>query len=424
MLIVFSNKFMRFSDIFKTSLKNLKHSKLRSFLTILGIVIGVAAVIILMSLGESAQNYLLNQIKGVGSNLIFVIPGSSASSRFQTPAASLGINITTLKPKDVEALKREPSISGVAPIVNGIGIISYLNKNQKITYQGTNEEFFIIRNFKAEKGRVLTKSDVESGNKVILLGNSLAKTLFENSDPIGKFVRLNNTPFQVVGVLESKGVGVMGVDQNNIAILPVTVAQNELLGITHYNMLFIEASPLYNINFVQNRITSVLRQTHNIGESKDDDFTVRTQEDILSLLGNITSVMTVFLAAIASISLLVGGIGIMNIMLVSVMERTREIGLRKAVGARTKDILNQFLVESALLTFLGGIIGIIVGLFVSFASSFVITNFIKIEGWEFTLPPYAIFLGSGVSILIGIVFGFYPARQAAQKSPIEALRYE
>lgn len=415
---------MYFRDILKTSIKSLKHSKLRTFLTILGIVIGIAAVIILMSLGKSAQNYLLNQIKGVGSNLVFVIPGATVSSKYQTPASSLGISVNTLKAKDVEALKREPSVLRIAPIVNGIGTISYLNKNQKITYQGTNDEFFEIRNFRATQGRVFNKSDIDSGSKVILLGSNLAKTLFENENPLEQFVRLNNIPFQVIGVLESKGVGPGGVNQDDMAIVPISVAQNQLLGITHYNFLYIEANPLYNMNFVQNRIASVLRQTHSIGESKDDDFTVRTQEDILSLMGNITSVMTIFLAAIASISLLVGGVGIMNIMLVSVMERTREIGLRKAVGAKTKDILKQFLTEAALLTFFGGVIGIISGLLFSFLISVVVVKFFKIEGWEFIIPPEAVFLGAGISILIGLVFGFYPAKQAASKSPIEALRYE
>jgi putative ABC transport system permease protein len=415
---------MRYRDIFKTAFKNLKHAKLRAFLTILGIVIGVAAVIILMSIGESAQNYLLNQVKGVGSNLIFVMPGGTASSKFGTPASSLGITVKTLKEQDVIALKKEPSILFISPVVNGIGTISYLNQNIHITYQGVNEDYFKIRNFNAEEGRVFQKSDIENFNRVILLGNNLAKDLFLGSNPIGEVVRLNNIPFQVIGVLESKGVGVGGVNQDDLAILPIKVAQTQLLGIDYYNALYIEANENYNIEFVQSRVKDVLRQTHNISELKSDDFTVRTQEDILSLLGNITSVMTVFLSAIASISLIVGGIGIMNIMLVSVIERTREIGLRKAVGAKTSDILKQFLVEASFLTFLGGIFGIILGVGISYLSSFIIVNLIKISGWKFVMPFQAIVLGAGVSILIGIIFGFYPARQAAKKSPIEALRYE
>jgi len=415
---------MRYQDILKTSFRNLKHAKLRSLLTILGIVIGVSAVIILISIGTSAQNYLLNLVRGVGSNLIFVIPGASSSGRFGTSASSLGVKVTTLKEIDVEVLKKEPSVNFVSPLVNGVGTITYLNKNIFITYQGVGENYFEITNFKVEKGRKFQKSDIDSYARVILIGNNLAKELFEGDDPLGKIVRLNNIPFQVIGVMEKKGVGFGGINQDDIALLPIKLAQSQLLGIDYYNFIYVEANANYNIDFVKERVKDILRQTHNIPSSKVDDFTVRTQEDVLSLLTNITSIMKIFLTIIASVSLLVGGIGIMNIMLVSVMERTREIGLRKAVGAKTKDILKQFLFEASFLTFLGGIFGIILGFLVSYLSALIISKFFKLEDWVFVMPLKAILLGAGVSILIGIVFGFYPAKKAAEKNPIEALRYD
>ncbi len=396
---------------------------MRSFLTILGIVIGVASVIILMSVGQSAQDYILNQVKGVGSNLVFVIPGGTSGSKFAAPASSRGVIIKTLTSLDVDALKREPTIAAVSPLVNGQATIAYGNNNNSIPYQGVAADFFPMRGFGVSSGRIFTSSDVGSSNRIVLIGQTVAKTLFGDVTPLGKFVRLGNIPFQVVGVLENKGVGPGGIDQNNMAIVPITVAQNQLLGITYYNYLLVEANDAYNIDFVTSRVKTVLRQNHHITDPAKDDFTVETQADILSILGNITSVMTIFLTAIASISLLVGGIGIMNIMLVSVIERTREIGLRKAVGATTADILKQFLTEATLLTLMGGVIGIGLGALVTFGAYLIIAKGLAVD-WTFVLPLDAVLLGAGVSILTGIVFGFYPARQAAKKSPIEALHYE
>ena len=256
-----------------------------------------------------------------------------------------------------------------------------------------------------------------------VIGSEIAKTLFGARDPIGKTIRVKDSPFHVVGVLESKGLGPFGVDQDNLLIIPITVAQKQLLGIDYYNSITVQAADVYNIDFTKARLTSLLRQNHRITDPDKDDFTIRTQEDALALLGNITSIMTLFLTSIASISLIVGGIGIMNIMLVSVVERTKEIGLRKAVGATNLDIMQQFLFEAVLLTFIGGIIGIGFGAGLTVLVYFVIANVLSI-GWTFALPVSAILLAVGVSSVTGLIFGLYPAWKASIANPIDSLRYE
>ena len=390
----------------------------------LGIVIGIASVIILMSSGQSAQNVILNQVQSVGSNLVFIIPGGSSNGRLSSPAASQGIIITTLNDRDVTALKREPSVSDVVPEVRGQGDVVYGDNNVTESFEGTTANYFPVRNMTFSKGYGFTQNDVDSANHVAVLGNTLATTLFgANVDPIGKMIRLKNVTFRVTGVLVPKGTGVGGVDMDNLVLIPSTVAQQELLGITYYNDLTIEANPAYDLTFVKSRITFVLEHDHGITNSAKDDFTIETQADILSILGSITSILTLFLAAVASISLVVGGIGIMNIMLVSVTERTREIGLRKAVGATDRDILQQFLIESVLLCFFGGIIGILLGGIVVTGIYFLVTGLTTVA-WTFAFPASAVILSIVVSTIAGLAFGVYPARQAARKNPIDALRYE
>lgn len=297
------------------------------------------------------------------------------------------------------------------------------NNDATIAYTGVTADFFRIRNFKTTRGYPFTETDVEGYTRVAVLGSKIADTLFGVRDPIGKIIRLKDTSFRVVGVLEEKGLGPFGVDQDNLILIPLTVAQKQMLGIDYYNSITVEAADTYNIEFTQARIASVLRQNHRVTDPDKDDFTIRTQADSLSLLGNITSILTIFLTSIAFISLIVGGIGIMNIMLVSVVERTKEIGLRKAVGATNRDILQQFLIESVMLTGLGGLIGIAGGAFLVSLLSFVLTTFSDV-GWVFALPLNAIVLATIVSAITGIAFGIYPARQAATKNPIDALRYE
>jgi putative ABC transport system permease protein len=416
---------MLFRDAFKTATRSLTHGKMRSILTMLGIVIGIASVIILMSIGQSAQNLILGEVQGIGSNLIFVIPGAPSNGKFAAPASAQGIVITSLRERDIDALKREPSISAVAGEVRGQADVVYGNNNVRVGYEGVTDDFFVIRNLDTKEGRILSSSDIASGNHVVVIGPDLATTLFGTDiSPINKTVRLNNVSFRVVGVLSKGGNGPFGVDQGNLVIMPMEVAQKQLLGIYYLNDIIVEGNALYDVSFIKSRITFALRQTHGITDPNKDDFDSRTQEDVLSLLGNITSILTLFLAAIASISLLVGGIGIMNIMLVAVTERTKEIGLRKAVGATDGDILEQFLIESILLTLSGGAIGIALGAGVVGIIYLVLTNFFSSLGWVFAFPLNAGLLGLLVSTISGIVFGIYPARQAGKKNPIDALRYE
>lgn len=414
---------MQLRDAFKTATRSLTHGKMRSALTMLGIIIGIASVIILMSIGQSAQNLILNQVQGIGSNLIFVVPGGSPNGKFAAPAAAQGIVITTLQQRDVDALERDPSIASVLPENRGQGNVVYGSNDSTISFQGTSADFFTVRNMPTGKGTPFTKADVDSVAHVAVLGPGIAKTLFgDYVDPINKTIRLKNVSFRVVGVFAKGGTGVGGVDQDTFVVVPITVAQKQLLGINYFSDVIVEGNSQYDIEFVKSRIAFTLRQNHGITNPLKDDFTIRTQEDALSLLGNVTSVLTLFLAAIASISLIVGGIGIMNIMLVAVTERTREIGLRKAVGATDADILKQFLIESVLLTAFGGVLGILVGAFVV-GSVYIVASQL-VDGWTFAFPLSSVVLGVVVSTLAGIVFGIYPARQAGRKNPIDALRYE
>lgn len=414
---------MRIRDSVKIAISGVRHAKMRSFLTMLGIVIGISSVILLMSIGASAQEYIIGQVKGIGSNLIFVIPGATKSGRFSAPAASQGIIIKTLVADDVSALSRNPAIVAISPEVRGQAKVVYGNNDETISYLGVNGDFFPMRNFTIAKGSAFTNRDVDSFEHVVVLGSVTAQTLFGDYNPIGKTVRLKDVSFTVIGILDKKGVGAFGIDQDDIAIVPLSVAQKQMLGIDYYTDITIQVSDSYDPAFAKQRVTSIMRESHRITDPNKDDFTVRTQEDALSILGNITSVLTLFLTAIAAISLVVGGIGIMNIMLVAVVERTREIGLRKAVGATTGDIMQQFLWESVILTFLGGLIGIVFGAFLTIATYFMLVYIANIA-WTFVLPMSAIWLAVGVSTFTGLLFGIYPSREAAKKNPIEALRYE
>jgi putative ABC transport system permease protein len=416
---------MLFRDAFKTSTRSLTHGKMRSLLTMLGIVIGIASVIILMSIGQSAQDLILGQVQSIGSNLIIVTPGAPSNGKFSPPASAQGIIITSLQQADVDALGREPSVSAAAPLVSGQADVVYGNNSATVSYQGVTANMFAIRNLAIGQGFQFSQGDVDSANHVAVIGPDLATTLFGPSlNPIGKTIRVKNVSFRVVGVLSKGGTGAFGVDQGNIVIMPITVAQKQLLGITYLNTILIQANPNYDIDFVKSRITFILLQDHGITDPNKADFNIQTQADILSIVGSITSILTIFLAAIASISLIVGGIGIMNIMLVSVTERTREIGLRKAVGATNEDILQQFLIESVLLTFAGGAVGIAFGAGFVGLVYFILSTFFASVGWVFAFPISSVVLGLLVSGIAGLAFGIYPAYQAGKKNPIDALRYE
>jgi putative ABC transport system permease protein len=415
---------MRVSDLIKSSQATLRHGKMRSLLTMLGIVIGISSVIVLMSIGQSAQDYILAQVQGLGSNLIIILPGGTNNGRLSSPASAQGIIITSLVQQDVDTLSRDPSISAVTEEARGQATASVGDNNETITFDSVPANYFTVRNFAVQTGYPFTDNDVQSLNHVAVIGSSLASTLFgPGSDPVGQYINVKNIQFKVVGVLASKGTGAFGVDQDNLVLVPITVGQKQMLGINYFSDIEVQANNAYTIPFVQSRVESILEQDHAITDPSKDDFTIETQQDVLSLLGNITSILTLFLAAIASISLVVGGIGIMNIMLVSVIERTKEIGLRKSVGATNNDILQQFLVESVMLTFIGGVIGIAFGGVVVGLAWLIITKVAGIA-WTFAFPLSAVLLAVAVSSVTGIAFGLYPARQAARKSPIEALRYE
>jgi putative ABC transport system permease protein len=417
---------MLFKDAFKTSTRSLTHGKMRSILTMLGIVIGIASVIVLMSIGQSAQDLILGQVQSVGSNLIIITPGAPSNGKFSSPASAQGIIITSLKQRDVDSLQREPSVNLAVPEVRGQADAVYGNNNVTTGYTGSTADFFQVSNLaKVSVGQIFTKSDVDSGNHVVVIGPDLAKTLFgQYVNPIDKTIHFKGVSFRVVGVLAKGGTGAFGVDIGNLVVMPITVAQKQLLGTDYFNVIIVQANSSYDINFAKSRITFAIRQDHGITDPNKDDFNIQTQADILAILGTITSVLTLFLAAIASISLIVGGIGIMNIMLVSVTERTREIGLRKAVGATNGDILQQFLIESVLLTLIGGIVGITFGAAIVGLVYFVITTFFTTLAWTFAFPISAVVLAILVSGISGIAFGIYPAYQAGKKNPIDALRYE
>jgi putative ABC transport system permease protein len=412
---------MKFNDALHSAVASLRMNRMRGVLTMLGIVIGIASTILLMSMGSSAQILILNLIKGVGSDLVFVVPGAPTGAGASSSA--FGIIIKTLIERDMESLRREPSIKAVVPVVRGQGRLIFENNDERVNWQASTHEFFEVNNLPIASGRAFSRQDEQSFNRVVVLGSEIARDLFGDREPTGRSVRLKDMSFRVIGVLEPKGVGVFGIDQDRTAIIPLTVGQKQLLGIDYYQSVAIQGNPQYAVPFVKARVTSVLRQNHAITDPDKDDFVVRAQEDVLSILGNITTVLTVFLTAIAAISLVVGGVGIMNIMFVSVVERTREIGLRKAVGATEHDIKRQFLVEAVMLTSIGGVIGIVAGAILTGLAYVGITQYGGID-WTFSLPPLAIVLAVGVSVITGLAFGVYPARHAARLNPIEALRFE
>ncbi|MEK7608389.1 MAG: ABC transporter permease [Patescibacteria group bacterium] len=414
---------MSIKDLLRTAFLGLLHAKTRSLLTILGIVIGIASVILLMSIGKSAEKLILDQVQGVGSNLVFIFPGATKGSRLSSPPSVQGIITKTLVEGDIKELRKEPSIVRISPQVMGQARLVYGNNDLNASYAGVSADYFLIRGFTLASGRGFAESEVLSSSRVAVIGAELAKTLFGEESPINKSVRIKNSSFRVIGVLGPEGIGPFGVDQDNIAIIPITVAQSQLLGVEHYDVILLQANSEYQTDFVRSRITSVLRHTHHVSDPSKDDFTIRAQEELLSLLSSITSILTIFLTSIACISLVVGGIGIMNIMLVSVIERTREIGLRKALGATNRDILKQFLLESVILTFVGGVVGIAIGSLLVVLVYLILANF-SASGWAFALPLSAVGIAALVSAGVGVVFGIYPASEASKKSPMEALRYE
>ena len=403
----------------RIALRALRVNRLRSALTMLGIVIGVAAVIAMVAVGSGATQRIQEQIQAIGSNLILVIPGSITSN-----GVRLGSGATvTLSEDDARAIAAEcPAVASVAPAVRGGAQVASGNNNWATSIVGTTPDYLAIRDQTAALGNPFTSDDVASGAKVALLGQTVAQNLFGTADPTGQSIRIKNVPFLVDGVLSAKGQSPTGQDQDDIILIPISTAKRQVVGANQANAgavgsIMVQAVNAGAMDEAQREMEELLRQRHRIQRGQDDDFTVRNLSDVFAAQESSARVMSILLGAIASVSLVVGGIGIMNIMLVSVTERTREIGLRLAIGAKAHDILSQFLVEAVTLSILGGITGILFGI----AASALISHF---AGWSTLVSPTAISLAFLFSGLVGVFFGYYPARRAALLDPIEALRYE
>jgi putative ABC transport system permease protein len=402
---------------FRISFRALKVNKMRSSLTMLGIIIGVGAVIAMLAVGTGASKKISEQISSMGSNLIMILPGATTAGGVRMGSGTQ----PTLTLGDAEAIQKEcPAVQDVAPIHSGVAQIVYGHQNWSTGVVGTTPSMLIVRDWSLAAGRSFTEQDVKSATKVCLLGQTVVDNLFGDMDPTGQFIRIKNVPFVVNGVLAPKGQSAQGQDQDDTVLIPVTTAQKKLFGTSFPGMvriITVKAKSTEDLPSAEKQINELLRQRHHIGPKQDNDFTVRNLTQIMQTAEQSTKVMTLLLGAIASVSLLVGGIGIMNIMLVSVTERTREIGIRMAIGAKTWDIRLQFIIEALTLSLIGGVAGIIVGI----SGSELIST---LAGWTTIISPLSVLLAFGFSGVVGIFFGFYPAYKASLLDPIEALRYE
>jgi putative ABC transport system permease protein len=403
----------------RIALRALRVNRMRSALTMLGIIIGVAAVIAMVAVGSGATARIQEQIQSIGSNLIMVLPGSITTSGMRLGSGA-GVTLTE---DDAKAIVAEcPAVAMVAPTVRGSAQVMFGNNNWATSIQGTTPDYLKIRDLSMQSGRAFTDDDVAGATKVALLGPTVANNLFGDADPVGQIIRIKNVPFTVAGELSPKGQSPSGQDQDDVILIPISTAKRQVTGTNQANArsvgtLMVQAIGPQAMSAAETEIRPLLRQRHRLQVDQDDDFTVRNLAEVFAAQESSARVMSILLGAIASVSLVVGGIGIMNIMLVSVTERTREIGLRLAIGAKTRDILAQFLVEAVTLSLLGGVTGIAIGI----AASMLISYLAK---WSTLVSPTAIMLAFVFSGLVGIFFGYYPARKAALLDPIDALRYE
>ncbi len=384
----------------------------------LGIIIGVGAVVAMLSIGTGAQQSIIQSVQDIGSNLIIITPGNPEEEDNLGQQFAMGMQQAELKEDDLLAIEREASlITGAAPVVYSSSVVSYLNKSTQSTVYASTENGRELYNMEIEEGKFYSRSDVSNSLNVAVIGQTVIIKLFGKIDPIGKIIKIDGQNFKVIGTLETRGTDTFGNDQDDFISMPVTTAQNKLYGLDSYNMILAQSISEKDIDAASAEIESILKHHRNIRFGEKNDFRVQNQTQILSIINNITSIFTVVIAGIAGISLLVGGIGIMNIMMVSVTERTREIGIRKAIGAKNRDILIQFLVESIILSITGGILGILFAISVSA----ILTRFTVLDT-SITLLPIIIALS--FSTMIGLFFGIYPAMRAARLNPIDALRYE
>lgn len=405
---------MLFKESIEIAFNALLSNKLRSILTMLGIIIGVSAVIAMISVGMGVQQKVTNSIASLGSNMLIVMPGSANSGGVRSAAGSS----QKLKLEDAEAIKEKiKNIDYVAPTVNSSYQVVYGNQNWNTSVYGVTPEYMAIRDLTVSTGSFITQNDLSTRTRTAVIGTTVAANLFGTVNPVGKTFRIDSSPYKIIGVLESKGQSSMGRDQDDVILIPLTTAQERLLGITYIQSINIQVSQLDKMDQVQNQIETLLRQRHRIIGNKEDDFTVRNLTSLMETMSSTTTMLTLFLGSIAAISLVVGGIGIMNIMMVSVTERTREIGIRKALGATFKNIMMQFLIESISIGVIGGFLGIVFGISTSLLIS-------KFGGFTTVITAAPIILSFGFSVGIGLFFGIYPARKAAKLDPIEALRYE
>lgn len=406
---------MNGTNLFKIVLRALANNKLRAFLTMLGIIIGVASVIAMLAIGQGSKKSIQQQISEMGSNMIMIHPGAEMRGGVrQDPSA-----MQTLKLENYEKLSEECTyLSGISPNVSSSGQLVAGANNYPSSVSGVSMDYLTIRQLTVEQGEMFTENDIRTSAKVCVIGKTIVDNLFpDGSDPIGKVIRCNQIPFRVIGVLKSKGYNSMGMDQDDVVLAPYSTVMKRLLAQTYLSGIFASALTEEMTEEAVDEITTILRREHKLKETDADDFTIRTQQELSSMLNTTTDLMTTLLACIAGISLVVGGIGIMNIMYVSVTERTREIGLRMSVGARGVDILSQFLIEAILISITGGLIGVIIGC----GASFMIK---AIAHWPVFIQPWSVLLSFLVCTVTGVFFGWYPAKKAADLDPIDALRYE
>lgn len=406
---------MNIGNLFKIALKALSNNKLRGFLTMLGIIIGVGSVITMLAIGQGSKESIKANISEMGSNMIMIMPGTEMRGGVRQSADDM----QTLKPADYNSLQQGLTyVSGVSPEVSSSGQFVNGNNNYPSKVQGVAPDYLDIRKLTVEEGTMFTERDIQAAGKVCIIGKTVADELFPTGEsPVGKVVRFNKVPFTVIGLLKSKGYNSMGQDQDDVVLAPYTTVMKRVLAIDYIQMLFASATTEEMTDQAIDEITEVLRKNHKLKDADDDDFTIRSQQELSNMMSSTSDMMTILLACVAGISLLVGGIGIMNIMYVSVTERTREIGLRMSIGARGRDILTQFLIESIIISVTGGLIGVILGCGASFIVKAVLN-------WPVQIQIYSVILSFVVCTVTGVFFGWYPAKKASNLDPIEALRYE